>query len=87
MMRWERIWKEAAVDNQGTIPTFIWWDRTESDASNNSIVACIRYRGAVFTEPLPSNDRGIHIQTYRHTDRWEGVLIRPLRLAHVPGCT
>jgi hypothetical protein len=23
-------------------------------------------RGNVFTEPLPSNDRGIHIQTYRH---------------------
>jgi hypothetical protein len=23
----------------------------------------IRYRGNVFTEPLPSNDRGIHIET------------------------
>jgi hypothetical protein len=26
---------------------------------------CIRYRGNVFTEPLPSNDKGIHIQTHR----------------------
>jgi hypothetical protein len=25
----------------------------------------IRYRGNVSTEPLPSNDRGIHIQTHR----------------------
>jgi hypothetical protein len=24
---------------------------------------CIRYRGNVSTEPLPSNDRGIYIQT------------------------
>jgi hypothetical protein len=32
----------------------------ENDASNNSsIVACIRYRCNVSTEPLPSNDRGI----------------------------
>jgi hypothetical protein len=26
---------------------------------------CISCRGNVFTEPLPSNDRGIHIQTHR----------------------
>jgi hypothetical protein len=26
---------------------------------------CIRCSGNVFTEPLPSNDRGIHIQTHR----------------------
>jgi hypothetical protein len=26
---------------------------------------CFRGRGKVFTEPLPSNDRGIHIQTQR----------------------
>jgi hypothetical protein len=26
---------------------------------------CIRCRGNVFTQPLPSNDRGIHIQTHR----------------------
>jgi hypothetical protein len=25
--------------------------------------------------------------TYRHTDWWEGYLIRPLRWAHVPWCT
>jgi hypothetical protein len=26
---------------------------------------CIRYHGKVFSEPLPSNDMGIHIQTQR----------------------
>jgi hypothetical protein len=25
----------------------------------------------MFTEPLPSNDRGIHM---RHTDQWEGFM-------------
>jgi hypothetical protein len=30
--------------------------RTQA-ANNSSIVACIRCRGNVFTEPLPSNDR------------------------------
>jgi hypothetical protein len=29
---------------------------------------CIRCHGSVFTEPLPSNDKGLHIQ---HTDWWE----------------
>jgi hypothetical protein len=39
-------------------------DLKENDASNNSsIVACIYCCGNVFTELLPSNDRGIHIQT------------------------
>jgi hypothetical protein len=32
---------------------------------------CIRYRGNVPTEPLPSNAKGIHIQTYTHTDWWD----------------
>jgi hypothetical protein len=26
---------------------------------------CVCYRGNVSTEPLPSNERGIHIQTHR----------------------
>jgi hypothetical protein len=26
---------------------------------------CIRCCGNVFSEPLPSNDRGLHIQTHR----------------------
>jgi hypothetical protein len=42
---------------------------------------CIRCRGKVITEPLPSNDRGIFFtepltgndrgNTYRKADRWE----------------
>jgi hypothetical protein len=35
----------------------------ENDASNNSSIACIRYRGEVSTEPMPSNDGGIHTHT------------------------
>jgi hypothetical protein len=34
---------------------------------------CIRCRGNVFSEPLPSNDRGIHIQTYGR-DLWSTPL-------------
>jgi hypothetical protein len=57
---------------------------------------CIRYRGNVSTEPLPSNDRGIFTEpsrylatigeyTYRHTPCWGGgVLIRPLRRTQMP---
>jgi hypothetical protein len=43
---------------------------------------CIRYRGNVSTEPLPSNDRGIHIETHRLMGG-----IRPLRWAQVPWYT
>jgi hypothetical protein len=47
----------------------------ENDASNNSIVARIFVTAVslpsnnkgIFTEPLPSNDRG-HTQTHPHTD-------------------
>jgi hypothetical protein len=47
-------------------------DHIENDASNSySTVACIRCHGNVFTEPLPSNDRGYK---YRHTDWWEGFM-------------
>jgi hypothetical protein len=39
---------------------------TENDVSNNSsIVACILWRQKLSTEPLPSNDMGIHIQSHR----------------------
>jgi hypothetical protein len=40
---------------------------------------CIRCSGGVLTEPLPSNDRGIHIQTHRlmgdiyEVRRWDGL--------------
>jgi hypothetical protein len=45
-------------------------DFMEKDASSNfSIVSCIRCRGNALTEPLSSNDRGIHLHT--QTDQWE----------------
>jgi hypothetical protein len=54
----------------------------------------IRYRGNVFTEPLPSNDKGISTEPlpskdkgYTHTDTQTGggiFLARPLRWAQVP---
>jgi hypothetical protein len=43
------------------IAYFPWYETSnvENDASNNSsVVACVRYRGNVSTEPLPSNDKG-----------------------------
>jgi hypothetical protein len=40
-------------------------DGVENDGSNDSIVACIRCSGNVFTEPLPRSDMGLHIQTCR----------------------
>jgi hypothetical protein len=57
-------------------------DRIENDPSNNSsIVACVRYRGGLLAEPLPSNDMGgIHIQT--QTDVRD-LGSRPLRWAQV----
>jgi hypothetical protein len=37
-------------------------NRTENDAANNSsIVTSVCFPGNIFTEPLPSNNRGIHI--------------------------
>jgi hypothetical protein len=41
-------------------PTFLWYDtgRIENDVSNNYSILRIRCRGNVFTEQLPSNDRG-----------------------------
>jgi hypothetical protein len=40
-------------------------DRTVNASNNSSIVACIRCRGNVFTEPLPSTDMVRHVQTHR----------------------
>jgi hypothetical protein len=55
---------------------------------------CIRYRGNVSTEPLPSNGRGFSIEPLpsndkgdTHTDtKTDGrdFLIRPLRWAQMP---
>jgi hypothetical protein len=53
--------------------TFLWYDtnRTENDVFNNSSL-----RGNVFTELLPSNDRGIHRQTHRHMHPTTLLLLR-----------
>jgi hypothetical protein len=51
------IWSKKFTEE--LIAYFPWYDTgyMENDASNNSsIVACIRYRGNVFTKPLPDND-------------------------------
>jgi hypothetical protein len=37
---------------------------------------CIRYRGKVSTEPLPSNDRGIFIEPLPSND--EGIFTEPM---------
>jgi hypothetical protein len=89
----KKFWEEL-------IAYFPWYDtdRIENDASKNSSIACVRYRGNVSTDPLPSTDRGTftepsrHLATirgyaYRHTDWWEGFLIRPLRWSQVPWYT
>jgi hypothetical protein len=65
-----------------------WYDtgHTKNDASKQLFYCCvyIRYRGNVSTEPLPSNDSGIH--TDSRTDGRD-FLIRPLRWAQVPWYT
>jgi hypothetical protein len=62
----KKFWEEL-------IAYFLWYDmgHIENDASNNySVVAlCIRYRGNVSTEPLPSNDRGIFTEPLRSNDK------------------
>jgi hypothetical protein len=69
-MKNKNFWLES-------IAYFPWYNTShiENDASNNSsIVACIRYRGNVSTEPLPSNDRG---DTQTRTHRQQRDLIKP----------
>jgi hypothetical protein len=46
-------------------------DRTENHSSNIIFFCwvCIRSRGNIFTEPMPSNDSEKH----SHTDWWEGL--------------
>jgi hypothetical protein len=56
----KKFWEEIIAYFPSYVP-----DQIENDASKNSIVACIHCRGKVFTDPLPSTDRGIHVQTYR----------------------
>jgi hypothetical protein len=55
-------------------------DRIENDAANNSsVVACIHCHRNVFTEPLPSNDRGDNKYGHRmmggiyEVRRWDGL--------------
>jgi hypothetical protein len=45
---------------EDVIAYVLWYDTDdiENDASNNYSVACIRCRGNVFTEPLPSDYKG-----------------------------
>jgi hypothetical protein len=47
---------------------------------------CIRCRGNVFTEPSPSNDRGMYIHTDTHTDGRD-LWSTPLRWSQVPWYT
>jgi hypothetical protein len=64
MIGGHRLWQ---TDQQ----TLFWYDtdRKEKDASNNYYISeCILCRGNVFTEPLPSNDRGY---TYGYGDWWK----------------
>jgi hypothetical protein len=70
----------------------------ENDTSNNSpTVACIRCRGNVFTEPLPTTEwrdtlpsrclataEGSHIQTQ---DCWDAVQIGSAATIHIPRFT
>jgi hypothetical protein len=58
----------------------------QTHASNNSsIVACIRFGGNMFTEPLPSNEKkGIHMKTHKMMEgiykgyRWDGLRRRDI---------
>jgi hypothetical protein len=49
------------------------------------VYVCIHYRGNVSAEPLPSNDREMHIQTHRlmegifYLRRWDGLRCRDIR--------
>jgi hypothetical protein len=61
------------------IAYFPWYDtgHIENDASKmSSIVACVLYRGNDFTEPLPSNYRGIFTEPLPSNDR--GIFTEPL---------
>jgi hypothetical protein len=57
---------------RSTGPPFILCGPYRKYASSSSTVACIRFRGNVFNEPLPGNCMGY---TYRYTDWWEGIII------------
>jgi hypothetical protein len=51
----KKFWKELIAD----IPCYDTGHIENYVSNNSSIVACIRYRGNVSTEPLPTNDKGI----------------------------
>jgi hypothetical protein len=63
-------------------PTFLWYEEPHRKGRVQQFSHCcvsIRCLCNAFTEPLPSNDRGIHIQTYRTMGEifevrcWEGL--------------
>jgi hypothetical protein len=55
----------------------------KNEATNNFHIVAIRFRGTVFTQPLPSNDRR---DTHSDTDWWEGFT-KPMRWVQVLWCT
>jgi hypothetical protein len=60
--QYKKFWEELIA----YFPLIRHGPHKKKDASSNyAIVAYIRCRDNAFTEPLPSNDRGIHIQTHR----------------------
>jgi hypothetical protein len=63
--------------------TFLWYDTDRMERVQQFYVcACIRCRGDVFTEPLPSNDKRIQMETHRlmggiyELRRWDGLRCR-----------
>jgi hypothetical protein len=74
----KKLWEELIA--------YISWydtDNKENGASNNFSICwvCVRCRGNVSTEPLPSNDRRTHINIQANRrDLWS----TPLRWVHVP---
>jgi hypothetical protein len=68
------------------LPTFIWYDmdRTANGVSKLfHCCLCIRCRGNISIELLPSNDRGLHIQTHRLMGRIHEVRSSDAIMCHV----
>jgi hypothetical protein len=66
-------------------------DRVHNDASSSSIVGCISCRSNVSTEQLPTNDRGVHMQTHRlmgwiyEVWRWDGLRCHDMHITFHKG--
>jgi hypothetical protein len=73
------------TDTPTDFPLIRHWPHWKRRVQQSHIFACIRCLGNVFTKPLPSNNGGMHIQTYRLMGGhlWS----TPLRRAQVPWCT